>query len=86
MSIRKRQDAYVHPVGHRPFKKPAELRYASQAELCAQLKQYARGVWTSAARIDVDPRSQEILIDGEVAARYALHEPRQVEDTTGSLL
>ena len=86
MGARKRLEAYIHPIGHRPFKEPAQLDYRDKSELCTQLKQYARGVWTTARRLDVDPRSQEILADGQVVAKYALHEPRRPAAQDGQLL
>ncbi|MFC3299608.1 hypothetical protein FJV46_10550 [Arthrobacter agilis] len=80
---RRRAVAYVHPTGCRPYRDPAHLHYRDNAELKAQLTQYARSKWTTATRIDIDLGTRQILINGTVAAGFAITEPRPTADQEG---
>ncbi|MHA7145475.1 hypothetical protein ACX80U_12230 [Arthrobacter sp. TmT3-37] len=80
---RRRAVAYVHPTGHRPYRQPAQLHYGNNAELRSQLAAYVRTKWTTAKRIDVDLGANQILINGQVVAGFAITEPRTAGQQEG---
>lgn len=83
---RRRAIAYVHPTGHRPYREPAQLDFRDNGELKAQLTAYARSKWTTATRIDIDLGTNQILINGRVAAGFAITDPRTPADQEGLAL
>lgn len=68
------------------LKHPAHLDYRNKAEMCTQLRQFARGIWTKAKRIDIDTNAGQIMVDGELVASYVLNEPKHHTGTTEALL
>ncbi|MHA7292601.1 hypothetical protein [Arthrobacter sp. HLT1-21] len=84
-AYRTRKDAHVVVRNGKPtelFNRPAHLDYRNKSELCSQLTQFVRGVWTTAKRIDIDSSAGQIMVDGELVASYYLSDPKQ---NTGSL-
>lgn len=86
MSTRRQAVAYVHPTGHRPYSDPAQLDYRDNAELKAQLAAYARTKWTTATRIDIDLRANQILVNGSVVAGFAITDTRPATAQQGHKL
>lgn len=76
MKARVKRFAVIQPVGHKPYREHAELHYRDNKELAAQLTTFCRSKWPMPQKIVIDVHAQHVLVNGQRAANFSIHEHR----------